>query len=541
MADAMDRGRDAFGRHQWEESYARLSAADQETPLELEDLERLAVVSYLTGRDDESDDLWERAHHACLRLADPARAARCAFWLGNGLLLRGEAARGGGWFARAQRLLDGDQDCMEWGYLLVPVALRSLAEGDPAAAYETSSRTAEIGERFGDANLMTFGRLNQGKALIAVGQIAQGVALLDEAMVAVTTEELSPVVAGIAYCAVILACGRIFDLRRAQEWTSALSRWCESQPDLVPYRGQCLVHRAEILQLHGEWAAAVVEAQRACERLSQPVHPAVGGAYYQQAELHRLRGAFAKAEEAYRQASQWGWSPQPGLAQLRLAQGQSDAAEAAIRRVVDEAHDRVVRCKVLAAFVEIMLAVEDVGAARGAADELSKIAAAIDAPFLNTASVHATGAVLLVESDPRAACEVLRRAWAGWRHLEVPYEAARVRVLIGLACRELGDEDGADMEFDAARWVFQQLGAMPDLVRVDELSRTVAAKVAGGLTVREVEVLTLAATGKTNRDIATALVISEHTVRRHLQNIFAKIGVSSRAAATSYAFLHDLI
>ena len=274
---------------------------------------------------------------------------------------------------------------------------------------------------------------------------------------------------------------------------------------------------------------------------TRPASRRSAAACYQLAELHRLRGEFAEAEENYRQASQWGRTPQPGQVLLRLAQGQLDAAAAAIRRVVDEAADRATRALVLPAYVQVMLAADDLPAARAGADELSRIAADADVPFLHAVSTHATGAVLLAEGDARAALAALRRAWAAWRELDAPYEAARVRVLVGLACRELGDSDGAEMELDAARWVFQQLGAVPDLDRVEALSRTGTAGDAGGLTVREVQVLGLVATGMTNREIGTALLLSEHTVRRHVQNIFGKLGVPSRAAATAYAVRHDLV
>jgi DNA-binding CsgD family transcriptional regulator len=300
-----------------------------------------------------------------------------------------------------------------------------------------------------------------------------------------------------------------------------------------------LLHRAEIMQLHGAWAEAASEAKRAGERLAG--RPAVGMAFYQQAELHRLRGAFADAETAYRQADQWGREPQPGLAMLRLAQGQVDAAAVAIRRVVDEASVWVTRSKVLAAFVEIMLAAHDLGAAGAAADELAQIADDLGAPMLHAVSGYATGAVLLGEGDARAALVMLRRAWAAWRELDAPYEAARVRVLIGLASRDLGDRDTATMELDAARSVFWQLGAAPDAARVEALRPTARPKAPMGLTGREAEVLALVATGKTNREIAAALVISEHTVARHVQNILAKLGVSSRTAASAFAFEHDLV
>jgi ATP/maltotriose-dependent transcriptional regulator MalT len=521
-------------------------AAERETRLEPDDLELLATAAYLTGKHRESAEFWTRAHHELMARGQLRGAARSAFWLGFNLLQRGDRARGGGWIARARRLLDeeGGTACVESGYLLIPTALGALAGGDYDTASETFGRAADCGAEFGDTDLVTLGRLGQGQARIRASDIRAGVLLLDEAMVAVEAGEVSPVVAGLVYCAVIETCQEMFDLRRAREWTAALTEWCAAHPDLVPYRGQCLVRRSEIMRLQGAWTDAAREVRRACECLtSPPGERAAGAAFYQKAELHRLRGEFEQAEIAYREASRWGRKPQPGLALLRLATGELDTAATAIRQGADEATDRRTRSGILPAYVEIMLAADQLDAAEQAANELTEIATQVAARLLSATAAHARGAVLLARGDAISALEALRDAWAGWEELEVPYEAARTRLLMGLAYQELGDEENAALELDGARWGFEQLGAAPDLSRLKDLSHVSPEGKSGAheLTRRELEVLRRVAAGGTNKGIAADLFVSERTVERHVSNIFTKLRVSSRAGATAYAYEHHLV
>jgi ATP/maltotriose-dependent transcriptional regulator MalT len=530
--------------HDWGAIYARLSAADRDRSLEAAELAQLATAAYLTGREDECYQASERAHLEYLRKGETTQAVRCAFWLAMPLILKGDMARGAGWIGRAQRLIDEQQlDCVERGYLLVPGGFRTIMEGDYAGAAALFDQAVKIGQRFGERDLVALARQCMGRVLIGLGDIAEGVALLDEVMVGVVAGEVSAIPAGMIYCSVVEACQELFDIRRAHEWTAALSTWCDGQPGLVPFRGQCLVHRSQVLQFRGSWAEAKAEAHKALERLSVPAgQPAMGLALYQIADLHRLLGELTSAERCYAQAAECGHPVQPGLALLRLAQGRVDAAEAAIRHAADEATDRVSRARVLGPLVEIELAAGNIPAARAASEELVKLSQDPASPHLRAVAASALGTTMLAEGNTAGALDELRLACATWAELGAPYEHARARVVVGQCRRQLGDTDTGRLDLTAARQAFHRLGATPDVARVDALlRRTAAADPKSRLSSREVEVLRLVAAGMTNSAIATELFISEKTVARHLSNIFTKLGVSSRAASTAYAYEHGLM
>jgi DNA-binding NarL/FixJ family response regulator len=541
MVQAIEDARAANDDCRWGDAWRLWSTLAVES-LDVDDLDRAATSGYLTGHDEEGFAHWVRAHQVCLADRAVHRAAIFGGKLAQGFGFKGDWGRCRGWVDRCARLLEeANIDCVEQGYLQYGLGmLRIFEAGDLAGAHAHFVHAGKIAARFAHRELIAVARIGEGRMLIYLGDIAEGLALLDEAMVAIEAGELSPLATGDAYCTVIDACAELFDLGRCRAWTESMTRWCDTQQELVLYRGHCFLHRAEVLELLGAWPAALVEARHACDRLAAPVHPAaLAAAYVIEGDLLRLAGDFDGADTAYQHASEYGRDPQPGLALLRLAQGRLETADAMIRRALDEAHDPISRARLLAPYVEIVLATGDTTPARDAAEELRQLAATLGTPLLRAHAAGAAGAVLTAEGDPKRALVELRRAFNEFNSLGVRYHASRIRILIADACAALGDDDTAAMESSAARAVLEALTSTAQPLNATVDTGTTSSP--DGLTQRELEILRLLAQGKTNRGIAQQLVISEKTVASHVSHIFTKIGVTSRSAATAYAYDHNFV
>jgi len=543
---SLDLGRSSFDRRAWGDAFDALARAEGDAPLDRDDLERLAWAAALRGSDEGFLGALERLHKACVVANETRRAARAAFWIGFRLVSLGGAS-GAAWLARAARLVEAEKEpCAERGYLLVPTAYRHLAAGEDAHAERAAREAGAIGETCGDRDLVALARQIEGRALLRQGRIDAGLAVLDEVMLSVTSDELMPLVTGFVYCQCIACCQEVCAIDRTREWTAALARWCKDQAELVTFTGICLVHRVAIMQLGGAWREAMRDIEELTSRENMGDPEIVGDAWYQRGELLRLRGDIVGAEKAYRLASENGREPQPGLALLRLLQGEGDAAASTMERVLSTTSAKWERARLLPAFVEIMLATGRIEDARTASRELEDIACEMGTEILGAMAAQARGAVAIAEGEHRAAVEPLRRASAIWNHAGVPYIAARIRVLLARVFLELGDRDGAELERSAARKVFEELGAAPDLAALDAPHEVGGPQARGappkhGLSKRELEVLRLLASGKTNKAIGKELYLSERTIDRHVSNIFAKIDVGTRAAATAFAYEKGLL
>ncbi|MFE4197446.1 LuxR C-terminal-related transcriptional regulator [Paenarthrobacter sp. NPDC056912] len=539
-ATDLDLGRSAFHERRWSDALDCLARADAEGGLPPQDIELVASVAMLLGLNSESVEYLTRAHDEFLTMGDTDSAARCAAWLVMFLMDMGEQARGNGWLSRAKHLLEGAKGpSAAEGYLLIPAGLGSLRSGNAEAGHGLFSRALEIGTLFHDKDLQAMGQLGVGTSRVSLGHTDEGLQLLDEVMVSVTAGEVSPIPAGIIYCAVLGSCRLAHDVHRAQEWTAALERWCGERPDMVMFSGQCQANRAELLILHGAWDEALSVARAAEGRIRKGDPDATFGSWYQQGEVLRLRGWLEEAGRAYAKAAETGFEPVPGIAYLQLAQHKASRAQATMRRALEGA-DKANRRRLLPAVVDIELAAGDVAAARIAADELSAPLHRESRPLELALAALAAADVLLAERNPVASLQQSRRAWRIWYSLEAPYQAALSRVLAARACAAMGDTDSAAMEFEAATAEFADLGATPAVAKVLEFSGE-KPQGTSSLTGRELEVLRLIAGGLANRTIARELYLSEKTVARHVSNILSKLGVPSRAAATGYAFEHGMI
>jgi ATP/maltotriose-dependent transcriptional regulator MalT len=534
-----------YDAHSWRDAFEALTRADSVSPLGHDDLERLAWSAGLAGEDKAFLSAHERLYKELLRADQRSRAARSAFWIGLRMWMLGSQSGSTGWLARADRLVNElEKAGAERGYLLLVPAYRNLGQGKDSEAEVKAREASAIGVRHGDSDLSALARTIEARALLGQGLVAPGIELLDEVMVSATSEELSPIVMGIVYCGAIDTCHQFFVVDRAHEWTAAFAKWCERQPQVEAFNGQCLVHLAEFMHFCGDFVGAIQEVRRICHRAGDGDPEVYGEACYLHGELLRILGDVSEAEAAFRLSSECGREPQPGLALLRLAQGQTEEALSALRRVLSTSTANWERARLLPAFVEVALAAGKRDEADNAAQELEGIAGELGTEALCAMSSHARGAVALAQGDALGASGLLKHAFGVWHRAGATYMAARIRVLLGLAFLALGDRDGAALELSAAQKAFAQMGAIPEQRRLEAEMDTVTREACGDdarLSARELEVLRLVARGMTNKAIAAQLVLSDRTVDRHVSNILSKIGESSRAAATAYAFRNGIV
>jgi ATP/maltotriose-dependent transcriptional regulator MalT len=533
--DELAAARAAFEAHDWVAARERFVACASQQPLDADDLSALCRACWWLGFMDESRAAGEQAYELYLAAGNNRRAAYRAFDAAYAHFLKGDEAVGSGWMSRAQRLLDGEPDCPEQGYVLYFSVETSLDGGEETLA--KARQVQEFGRRHRDPSLIAAGIAAEGRVLIKLGRAQQGMALLDEAMLEASSAELKPNWAGNIYCHLMAACYELGDIGRAAAWTKSTSDWCDRMAPAVLFKGICRIHRAQVMQVRGDWSQAQDEAERACDDVAHIHAGIVAEAHYQVGEIKRLRGELAEALESYERGHRMGRDPQPGLALLRLAEGRFDVAAALIRSALAGVADRLARARLLSAQVEIALAAGDLATATAAVDELESVAAEYGSSGLRAAASRSRGSLLLAEGRFDEALSTLRAACTGWNELEAPHDCAKVRVLLARTYRELGDLESADRELDAARSAFVALGAVLDLEAIDGAHHAVRPQ---GLTEREGEVLALVAAGSTNRQIADELHLSQKTVERHISNIFGKLQVTSRTAAARVAFEHGV-
>lgn len=534
FTETIHAARAAYRRSAWADATELFLRADAEAALDAPDLEALVWAAGIAAHDAEMLAALERLYAHYEVNCDHENCARAAFWCGLRNTMIGEVGLGSGWLQRADKhAKETPPDCVQRGYLILPQVFMQRSKGNYDAAVAAAAKALTFGETAGDDDLIALAGSLKGGILFRLGRIDDGYAPIDEAMLLANAGRLSPIISGVVYCEIVGSCCRVLEMGRAREWTAILDAWCKRNPQARAFNGVCQVHRAEVLQLEGNWAEAYAEAERAGEGLNGTTEQtAMATAAYRRAEILRLRGRFDEAEAEYRLAGEIALDPQPGLALLRLVQRKEDEASAMIRRAIETAPDMPRKTALLPAGIEICVGCGDLDACDALCTELSEIAERFGTEILGRVADQGYGMLALARGEAASAVAALARARRFWSEFGAPYLVARLRVDIARGCMELGDTDSAAMELEVAEKIFRDLGAEPDLERLRSIRGDRSAG-KGDLTAREREVLALLAEGRSNREIAADLGLSPKTVNRHVENIFDKLGVSSRAAAVA--------
>jgi len=531
--------REHHGASRWARACEEYAAADRAAELTVEDLESWAEAAQVIGRIDEAIAVLTRCFELRAEAGEIHEAARATYWLWSAhVFARGEFAIAAGWVGRAGTLAE-ERGSGEYGWLLIPRAYGCIGRGDYATAEGLLHRATELGLGRGDIDLVTIATTMRGRATLKLGSLEDGLALLDAAMVRILSRATSPRTTSVMYCAAIGSCYEVQEIARAAEWSVALDRWLGTLPLLGgAYFGNCRIYRAMLMRLRGDWSRAQAELEQACRELAVDGQLVAGHAWYELGELRRLQGS-PGIEEAFERATAFGHVAHPGLALHRLSQGNTQAADAGLRRVLAERGRAGDRLELLPAAVEVCLAAGRIDAAKDLITEMEKTAQTYPTTAVRATVDAARGNVALSEDRPLDALAPLRKAADRWRELDAPYETAQICVRIGMGCRALGDDEGARMELRAALATFDRLGARPDASLVRQLLSGQNAHLEV-LSPREIEVLRLIVTGRTNAEIATQLNLSERTIHRHVSNILTKLDVRSRTSAAAYAIRHGL-
>jgi len=528
-ADAPDIivARDALRRHAWREAFDLYTAADQAGELAGPDLEALADSAWFTGQADVSIATKERAYKAHLAAAGRTRAAYLALDLAREYSFKRKPSIASAWFHRGERLLAGEPETYANGYLALARSGSAREGGDIDGAVALAAEAVQIGVRTGNVDLQALALTGLGGLKIATGATAEGFALMEEAAVAAVNDELSPFLTGVTYCNVISACRDLTDYQRASEWTEATERWCERQ-SVNGFPGICRVHRAEVVAIGGALVRAEEELRHATVELAAyNATPPQADGFYALGEVRLRMGDLAGAEDALRKAHALGRSPQPALALIRLAEGKTREAAAAVNAAASEDTQEVwARTRLLPAQVQIAVAAGDLARARAAAEEFGRLVAASEAPALRAGRHETLGRVLLAEGNHAEATRELRSAIRDWQEVGAPYEVARGRALLAAALRAAHDDDAADLELGAARDEFRRLGARLDAEAAEIEVQSVAERRAGPVQVRKTFLFT-DIVGSTNLAEALGNEAWERLLRWHddtLRTLFSRNG-----------------